>query len=400
MPLGASVCAEVCACRRFARSARRTIDPAMSDSTRPSRFAHVDAMRAVAVLFVMWTHYAELFDKLAGSQHGLDALQRSVNFGRIGVVIFFCISGMLIPTSLRGAPAEGTRRFVVRRFFRLYPAFWLSLPLGYLVYWLLFGQRMDASGLLANVTMIPTAFGRDPVMGHYWTLETELYFYVLCVLLFRIGALHRMRDLCAVCAGLCVLFVVTSALKIVPASALGQYKGMLYHLAIMFWGACFRQAYEAPSKTFEWMRGRRPITYRAATIALALLIVSISLLMVAANWRHGDFVHLSASFGYVLGMAIFVVLATVLKIRLRLFAWLGEISYSIYLLHGIPLYLLLWACERYGITDLPLGFYMALPVLPAIALSWASHRLCEAPFVRFAHALTPKRRAAAAAAKV
>ncbi|MCS6474667.1 acyltransferase, partial [Burkholderia thailandensis] len=66
----------------------------MSDSTRPSRFAPVDAMRAVAVLFVMWTHYAELFDKLAGSQHGLDALQRSVNFGRIGVVIFFCISGM------------------------------------------------------------------------------------------------------------------------------------------------------------------------------------------------------------------------------------------------------------------------------------------------------------------
>ncbi|MCS6456985.1 hypothetical protein NX847_31055, partial [Burkholderia thailandensis] len=121
-------------------------------------------------------------------------------------------------------------------------------------------------------------------------------------------------------------------------------------------------------------------------------------LMAAANWRHGDFVHLSASFGYVLGMAIFVVLATVLKIRLRLFAWLGEISYSIYLLHGIPLYLLLWACERYGITDLPLGFYMALPALPAIALSWASHRLCEAPFVRFAHALPPNRPAAAAAA--
>lgn len=399
MPLDA-LARRVRARRRFARSASRTIDSAMSDSTSPSRFAHVDAMRAVAVLFVMWTHYAELFDNLAGSQHVLDALQRSVNFGRIGVVIFFCISGMLIPTSLRGAPSEGTRRFVVRRFFRLYPAFWLSLPLGYLVYWLLFGLRMDATGLLSNLTMIPTVFGRDPVMGHYWTLETELYFYVLCVLLFNIDALHRMRALCAVCAGLCVLFVVTSALRIVPADALGQYKGMLYHLAIMFWGACFRQAYEAPLKTFATMRGRIPLTYRAATIALGVLIVAISLLMAAANWRHRDFVHVSASLGYVFGVAIFVALATVLKIRLRLFAWLGEISYSIYLLHGIPLYLLLWMCERHGITDLPLGVYMALPVLPAIALSWVSYRFCEAPFVRFAHALTPKRRVDAATAKV
>ncbi|WP_323119135.1 acyltransferase family protein [Burkholderia alba] len=365
----------------------------MPNSSSPHRLGHIDAMRAIAVLLVIWTHYAEVLSRIAGSQLILDALPRSVDFGRVGVVLFFCISGMLIPTSLRGAPRDGTRRFLIRRFLRLYPAFWLSLPLGYLVYWVLFGNRMEAAGLVANVTMIPTAFGFDPVMGHYWTLETELYFYALCLVLYWFGALQKMRALCAACAGLCVLFVVTSALHLIPADALGQYKGMLFHLAIMFWGACFRQAYDAPHETLSMrVAGRnRQISYRAAVVALAALISALALLMAAINWRHHDALHVSASLGYVVGLALFITLSTVLKLRARFLAWLGEISYSIYLLHAIPAYLLFWACQRYPFTGGPLALYMVAALIPALVLSWLSYRFCEAPAVRLAHALTPSR---------
>lgn len=372
----------------------------MPNAAPSHRLAHLDAMRAIAVLLVIWTHYAELFARIAGSQLYLDTLQRSIDFGRVGVVLFFGISGMLIPTSLRGAPGDGTRRFVIRRFFRLYPAYWLSLPLGYLVYWVLFGNRMDAAGLFANLTMIPTAFGFEPVMGHYWTLETELYFYVLCLVLFRLGGLHRMRVLCATCAGLCVLFVATGALHVIPASALGQYKGMLFHLAIMFWGACFRQAYDASSgdaasgATLSVGIGHllRPITYRAAVVLLTALLVLVALSMAVVNWRHGDLAHVSTSLGYVAGLALFIAFATVLKLRSRFLAWLGEISYSVYLLHGIPLYLVFWAAQRWHLTGGPLALYMATALVPAILLSWLSYRWCEAPAVRIAHALTPTRR--------
>jgi peptidoglycan/LPS O-acetylase OafA/YrhL len=368
-----------------------------------TRFGHVDAMRAIAVLLVIWTHYAELFAPLSGSQTYLNTLQSSIDFGRIGVVLFFCISGMLIPTSLRGTGLDGTRRFLIRRFLRLYPAFWLSLPIGYAVYWLMFNKQAGVAALLANATMIPTAFGQEPVMGHYWTLETELYFYALCLILFWCGALHRMRTLCLVSAGLCVLFVVTSALRIIPTAALGQYKGLLYHLAIMFWGACFRQAYDAPLQTItlRWGSGatsHRSFSYRSALCALTVLVVGIALLMVAQDWRHHDMVHVSASLGYVFGIAAFCIFATTLKIRVRFFAWLGEISYSVYLLHGIPLYAIFWLCERYKFVGAPLGLYMLLPVLPAIALSWASYRLAEVPFIRLAHALTSSRRAGPKAA--
>lgn len=359
------------------------------------RLDHIDAMRAIAVLLVMWTHYAEMFAPIAGSQLALNALQRSADFGRVGVVIFFGVSGMLIPTSLRGMPREGSRRFLIRRFLRLYPAFWLSLPIGYLAYWTLFGQQLNMASLIANVTMIPSAFGKVPVMGHYWTLETELYFYGLCLILFWLGALHRMRDLCIVSAGLCLLFVITSALKLIPPGAPGQYKGMLYHLAIMFWGACFRQAYDTPLErvTFRWARGERSqvsVTYRVALVGVTALIAAVALLMAAIDWLHNDVAHMSVSLGYLLGIAAFALFSTALKIHLRMFAWLGEISYSIYLLHGVPLYVIVWLCRHYGLVGAPLGVYMVATVPPAIILSWASYRLVEAPGIRLAHALTSR----------
>jgi peptidoglycan/LPS O-acetylase OafA/YrhL len=369
----------------------------MSEPTTGNRLDHIDAMRAIAVLLVMWTHYAELYAQIAGSQFVLDALQRSVNFGRVGVVIFFGVSGLLIPTSLRGSLREGTRKFVIRRFFRLYPAFWLSLPIGYIAYWVLFDRQMGFGDIAANLSMIPTAFGHDEVMSHYWTLETELYFYALCLALFWIGALHRMRDLCYVCAGLGVAFVLASALKIIPANALGQYKGMLYHLSIMFWGACFRQAYDRPKARVVFGIGRNrkwaiALSYRAALGVVSAVLIGIALLMAALDLRSGDMVHLSASLGYVVGIALFVLFASVAKIHFRPLAWTGEISYSIYLLHGVPLYVIYWYCKNHDLSGAPLGLYMALTVPPALALAWLSYRLVEATGIRIGHALTSSRR--------
>ena len=365
----------------------------MSSMISPPRLDHVDAMRAIAVILVMWTHYAELYRQIASSQLVLDAIQESINFGRIGVVIFFGISGMLIPNSLRGSSLGGARRFVIRRFFRLYPAFWLSLPIGYLAYWTLFDNKMALPDLVANVTMIPTAFGRDEVMPHYWTLETELYFYVLCIGLHLLGGLHRMRTLCLTCMSLCAAFVATSALKIIPADALGQYKGMLYHLAIMFWGACFRQAYENPHASVTLGIRRMPrwsvsMSNRAAFAAMTAIVVGIAVLMAGFDLLRHDLSHVSASIGYIVGIATFLLFATVMPVRARFFAWIGKISYSIYLLHGVPLYLIYWYCKGHDLIGGPLGLYMAVTVPPALALSWASYRYVETAGIHAGYMLT------------
>ncbi|MBN3737856.1 MULTISPECIES: acyltransferase [Burkholderia] len=369
----------------------------MSKTAGSERFQHIDAMRAIAVILVIWTHYAERFVPLAGSQHMLDTLQRSVNFGRIGVVIFFAISGMLIPTSLHGEIGAGTKRFLVRRFLRLYPAYWLALPAGYFVHWYLFDKTMDLRGVLANVTMIPVAFGESLILPHGWTLETELYFYGVCLILFWCGALHRMLHLCLATIGLCGLFVLTLKLHLFPADLLSQYKTMPYHLGIMFWGACFRQAYDNPSQLLHVRLARSgalsrlSLTYRAAVAWVTVPVVGIALAGAIDDWRHHNMFHLPISLAYMIGVATFAMLATVLKLRIRLLSWIGKISYSVYLLHSLPLFVGYWLCQRFNIVGWPLGFYMIVPIVPLIPLSWAGYRLCEAPFVKLARTLTSHR---------
>lgn len=366
----------------------------------PHRMSHIDAIRAVAVLLVMWTHFAVKLGPIAGSEQWINATQYYGNFGRIGVVVFFALSGLLIPNSLNGPIGVGTRQFLIRRFLRLYPTYWLSIPLGFFAYWLLFGMHMDIAGWLANATMLPDALGYTEMMPHYWTLETELAFYVLCLGLFWLGGIQQMRVLCIVCVALSAAFVVTSALHIIPENALGQYKGMLFHLSIMFWGACFRKAYDHPEeRVVLGLPGVRALradcSYKRAFLGVTGVVVFVSLLIGAVGLKQHDVTHTIESFSYLAGLAIFSVLATVWKIHLRLFAWLGKISYSLYLLHGIPGYVIFWLCGREGWDGGPLALYMIPAAVLSVGISWLSFSAVEAPCIRFAHALTSTRRAKA-----
>src|SRR3569623_653268 len=65
------------------------------------RSAHIDSLRAVAALLVVWIHGSELFAPLDGGSDWHDIALR-YDFGRIGVVAFFGVSGLLVPSSLRG----------------------------------------------------------------------------------------------------------------------------------------------------------------------------------------------------------------------------------------------------------------------------------------------------------
>lgn len=64
-----------------------------------------------------------------------------MDLGRIGVVVFFAISGFIIPTSLNHRSLHPVRKFLISRLFRLYPLYWISIILGIAVA----GSRHSAS---------------------------------------------------------------------------------------------------------------------------------------------------------------------------------------------------------------------------------------------------------------
>jgi len=361
------------------------------DSPR-ARYSHVDSLRGIAALLVVWLHVSEVFKRVPWVREQGDWLYRTaetVDVGRIGVVIFFAISGFVICPSLKGLPGITTRAFLIKRFFRLYPAYWLAIVLGSFASWQMYGNPLSAGLYAANATMIPTLFGYDNMMGLLWTLETELVFYVVCLLLFWSGTLHKPLALAITCFALLALFAAIK-LRWVPAPALSTWRSMPYHLAIMFWGGIARYCFDDSSRSVNIGNFALRIPYLLVLVAAALLLPLLAFSV--RDWMlTGKTKELTLTAAYSLAMAFFVI--GVFRIRLQhpILVWLGTISYSLYLFHSIfftPMFL--WAAQHpdHPLARLHMGIYLAITMLATIVFSDLVYRLIEAPSNRLARRLT------------
>lgn len=165
-------------------------------AAEPSRrLAELDALRGVAalavVLFHFTTRFMELYAPSAASTASTGAPSFTVPHGHYGVNLFFIISGFVIFMTL-----DRTQRgmdFVVSRFSRLFPAYWVAVAMTFAVTstFGLPGKEVTLLQALANLFMIHGLFYVPHVDGVYWTLEVELLFYTGMFLLFLRGKLHR-----------------------------------------------------------------------------------------------------------------------------------------------------------------------------------------------------------------
>ena len=157
----------------------------------------LDQWRGLALVLVLISHGFYFTDRVSG-------------LGRVGVNLFFFISGILVFRSLsrtRAATAwERTRWYWWRRLRRLYPALiayvLAMLPLA----WLLqhrpnLPPDSDFATYLKTMPLAFTAsinyFGNVPwSLGHLWSVACEMQFYLLAPLIFIAGgATERQRDL-------------------------------------------------------------------------------------------------------------------------------------------------------------------------------------------------------------
>ena len=358
-----------------------------SPSAAQPRFLNIDALRALAALLVVWMHTTEVFVPLiqAGQVGGLwfYSLARSMEFGSVGVVAFFAVSGFVIPASLRGRPKGlAIRNFAISRFFRLYPAFWISVVPGAFVHYWLWGRAFSLQDLLGNLTMLPELLGVQPAQGLYWTLAIELAFYALCVLLFAAGWLHRAPRLIAVCFALLLAFCVFRRT---------EYANVFAHLSTMFFGAMCRQFIDSPAPRTRCLLGA------AIGIVLCFWLLFMPGYGVwaittgrAAPAYSGFFI------SYALGIALFGMALVLPGMRKGVWTWLGQISFSIYLLHPVVFYPLLWLVKHSPLLQslhLHLGVYLLAAMLITIALAAASFYWVEKPAIacgqRLRHRLTP-----------
>lgn len=163
----------------------------MQPRTAPQRIPSLDGLRAISIGLVFFAH-------LAGTaSFGLstDLVNGWIEFGRLGVRVFFVISGFLITTLLM-RELESTGRvdlvgFYLRRTFRIFPAYYTYL--GCIAAATALGAIRLNSGDLASALTYTVNYAphRSWWVGHAWSLSVEEQFYLLWPALLLVAGLRR-----------------------------------------------------------------------------------------------------------------------------------------------------------------------------------------------------------------
>lgn len=332
------------------------------------RLAELDALRGLAALAVVLFHFTTRFDQLYPQP---ERFELAFPQGHFGVNLFFIISGFVIFMTL-----DRTRHamdFVVSRFSRLYPAYWVCILLTFCItHWLgLPGKLVSAGQALGNGLMFHGLWRVPNVDAVYWTLEVELLFYSWMLLLFMLGRLERVF----------VAVIALLTLRLVYWGA-AQFAGIdlpyiIWRLLILEhlpWFALGLTAHALLSPDPTGRRHRQAVWLAASALVVVLVTVSPPRALLALA--------LSAT-------VLMTAAGRLPALRMPVLVWLGGISYPLYLLHefigwslmlqvlksgGAPWQALLVALLASCTLAQLVSMFIEKPAMQAIRSHWKARR--------------------------
>jgi peptidoglycan/LPS O-acetylase OafA/YrhL len=369
-----------------------TGDSGKTEPSKSARIMQLDTMRAIAVLLVFTHHVLQGF---TNKQRVLLLATEAVDLGRVGIVVFFLISGFVIARAIPGRTLAATSLFWTRRFWRLFPAYWVAVAIASALS--IFGipkvsvlaSHVTLPSSLANLTMIPHLFGEPMAIGVFWTLEVELVFYALISLV----VLARRPSLRTYIACAFLMFVLSIGYAgAVTLLHLGDdlstdlvYLNVL-HLSIMFGGAALRLHWDDRNGDPDRLVATMPPELKLYFMSFTAFLLAYTVMKV----RAGLDIHSFRAVGsYTLGFAIFLLGIERLRYS-SLGKFIGDRSYSFYLLH-IPVIAVTYAAGVNAGTWAPNPVaFVLLTLTLSLLLSMAMFKTIEQPFNRFGHVLSKR----------
>jgi peptidoglycan/LPS O-acetylase OafA/YrhL len=282
--------------------------------------AALDQWRGLALLLVLFSH-------------GLYFTHRVEGVGRVGVNLFFFISGILVFRSLNSRSIPGLLARAVsfwrRRFLRLFPALLAYLvamiPVIYVVQYLL-----GVSGAGLPVFLRETRFAllfcvnyrvaAPREIGHLWSVSLEMQFYALGPLIYYLGGRgNRQR--------LAIWLVILLALMVTALVFIYAGSNARYHFQVAAWPMMLGFFCESQK---AWInRLPRTLLLFGSGLGVFLTILPMALLLFGLRSKFivvagGSTIFVPCFFSYLTSLAIPGLAGRSIK-------WLGERTYSIYL---------------------------------------------------------------------
>lgn len=309
-----------------------------------TRLTELDALRGLAAIAVVLCHYTSIC-------HRLDVLGFSFTWGSYGPHLFFLISGFVIFMSL--GRCKSSVDFVFSRFSRLFPVYWLGVVFStVMVLCFISGRTVSPTEFFGNLTMCQTWLRIPDIEVSYWTLGVELKFYAIALVYFLV----QRRIGIEAFAGVWIL-------SIAAFRALDAAIGLPHILAtplIVDYGHLFIAGimmYQLKFTGTSWSRH----TLIAVAIPLQFLSDGVESTFIVSAF-------LVTFYLFVAGKLAFV--------AVRPLVYLGSISYSLYLIHGIMGHAIIINLSEYTSSATVL---MLVPIVISMALAHVITSRWEVP---------------------
>ncbi|WP_203830603.1 acyltransferase family protein [Actinoplanes palleronii] len=385
------------------------------------RLGWLDALRGFAALVVVLFHVSPY--AIGAANHAV--LGHYFDMGKFGVLLFFLVSGYVIPMSLErhGSP----RRFWVGRVFRIYPAYLLSIVV--FAGFVLAGmttvpgalRRETVTGVLGHATMLQEFVGGRGLLRPFWTLSYEMTFYLVVVGLFVWG-LHRLSALWAAGLLLTSVLVGTALPKNLFGSGMADHRMLALVLALLVgaslvaylsglrWavlaaglaGLCFvalpllnGHPSKGASTNSSWQAAfmlavmfAGTVIYRTQHGQISRWVAFPLLTAITVGVGLNTWLQVGGRFELykwcTTAVAVAVAFGIAFAVRHRpvphVMTWLGAVSYSLYLLHKLAVNAVVNVLPDTALDSLP-GRAGTVVLILAVALgaAWLSYRYVELP---------------------
>jgi peptidoglycan/LPS O-acetylase OafA/YrhL len=369
------------------------------------KLAYIDVLRAIAILMVIFVHTSQTIN-------GLSAPVKAIaDYGQIGVQLFFVASAYTLCFSQvkRQSESQSLIAFFIRRFFRIAPLYYFAiiwyfstdpfaniLKIINVTYF-----RYDFGGVLANIFFlhgfVPSA--NNNIVPGGWSIGTEMAFYALFPILFRLFSWAFQKW------GIISLYGLTSIsifLNIIIQVVIWQYlspdiirdpfiyRNLINQLPVFLLGMTI------------FFHHQNRIRVQLPLIAQAIIFTTTTIALETLFTHKKPWVLVLVTICSGLSFALLLNILQELKYSNKFLAEIGKVSYSMYIVHFSFSWFLVpglkMTIESFVEPHILLILAFVLAVVGAFLVAKLSYKYIESPGILLGKLLISKLQSSTSAA--
>lgn len=289
------------------------------------KFHSIQALRGIAALFVVVSHLS------------------FIGIGAFGVDIFFCISGFI----MMYVTSKNSEHFLTKRLIRIVPLYYMITIFTYVLLLVFPSMFMtttaEFSYLIKSFFFIPYEIGDviQPIVRVGWTINYEMFFYILFFISMKISKKYRG----IICSCLLIVLSILGELFVLSTTFLTFYCSELlieFVLGIFSFYLC--------EKIFVLLKDKEKKSFSIFLFLMCLVVIFAGFWLFISENNNIVVPHFSRVINW--GIPAFMIFIAIFIIGCiftvpKWLSLLGDISFSLYLLHYYPITFISRIAQKY-----------------------------------------------------